>query len=205
MRQRLEVPVYYDFASSLCYVAHRAALRLAPDLETIGVGLRWTPLHLSFLLGIQVGAELLPARRENARRVAAELGVSVEVPTHWLDSRPVLEAALLADDADACTQNGIGATWRELVWSEIFEAKRPPPKREQVILLAREVGLEIDDASLERAGQRLETQTSDAAHAMVTGVPTFMLGEWPFGGIQQDETMRAVLRRFVARRGEGRM
>jgi hypothetical protein len=38
---------------------------------------------------------------------------------------------------------------------------------------------------------------------MVTGVPTFMLGRWPFGGIQQQDTMRMVLERFASRCREG--
>ena len=32
--------------------------------------------------------------------------------------------------------------------------------------------------------------------------PTFMLGEWPFGGIQQDDTMRMVLARFARKARE---
>ena len=34
----------------------------------------------------------------------------------------------------------------------------------------------------------------------VTGVPTFMLDRWAFGGIQSPETMRSILERWVSRR-----
>lgn len=33
----------------------------------------------------------------------------------------------------------------------------------------------------------------------VTGVPNFMPGQWPFGGIQTDETMLSLFERFIAK------
>ena len=35
-----------------------------------------------------------------------------------------------------------------------------------------------------------------------TGVPTFMLESWPFGGIQNEETMRSILTRFAVKQRE---
>ena len=34
----------------------------------------------------------------------------------------------------------------------------------------------------------------------MTGVPTFMLDEWPFGGIQEDRTMRALFARYARKK-----
>ena len=35
---------------------------------------------------------------------------------------------------------------------------------------------------------------------MVSGVPTFMLDSWPFGGIQEDDTMVSILTRYAERK-----
>ncbi len=199
MRQRLRVPVYYDFASSLCYVAHRIVGQLGPDLEELGIELVWTPLDLASLLGIRRGGLVEPRRRENAQRVARELGVAVHVPHRWMDSRNCLAASLLVEDGARQT------TWRERVWSEIYEANRPAETVEDIERLGRELGWSFDREVLADAGRRVAQLTFEAGQALVTGVPTFMLGEWPFGGIQELPTMRAILRRFVERRRAGLM
>ena len=65
----LRVRVHYDFASSLCYVAHRVMQRMAGELAEIGVTLAWTPLDLARLVGPhQAGAAIPDSRRENALR-----------------------------------------------------------------------------------------------------------------------------------------
>lgn len=198
-RQRLRVPVYYDFASSLCYVAHRVSGRLEADLTELEIELAWSPLDLASLLGIQRGAELLPARRENAARVAGELGVPVTVPRLWMDSRAALAAA------QALGETPQAATWRERVWSEVYEVGHPVESVDAVCTLAADLGFDLSPSDLAEATSGVERVTFEASQAMVTGVPTFMLGEWAFGGIQEDTTMRAILRRFAERRRDGRM
>ncbi len=199
MRQRLRVPVYYDFASTLCYVAHRVAARLAPDLDELGIDFVWTPLDLADLLGIQRGAELLPARRDNAARVASELGVDVSMPREWMDSRAALAVAVALGDTPR------GATWRERVWSEVYEVRHPLDEPDAVMALARGLDIELAPGELDASERALARITFEASSAMVTGVPTFMLGEWAFGGIQEEKTMKAVLRRFAERRRAGLM
>ena len=43
----LRVRVHYDFASTLCYVAHRALARLEGRISALGIELAWTPLDLA--------------------------------------------------------------------------------------------------------------------------------------------------------------
>jgi predicted DsbA family dithiol-disulfide isomerase len=74
---------------------------------------------------------------------------------------------------------------------------------EDVAALARHADIPIGHDAIAEARGRLETRTTLAAQEMVTGVPTFMLGRWPFGGIQQQDTMRMVLERFASRSREG--
>jgi predicted DsbA family dithiol-disulfide isomerase len=194
----LRVPVHYDFASTLCYVAHRVMARMAADLDALALELVWTPVDLARLVGLVRAGQAVPeVRRANAARVAAELDVAVTVPTTWADSRRLHAAALIAEDA------GRGPSWRERVWSALFEEGRDTEPEGSIDALARDLGLELPEAQLAGALAELDRRTERARHAMVTGVPTFMLGSWAFGGIQTEDTMRHVLRRHAQRAREG--
>ena len=191
----LRVRLDYDFASSLCYVAHRAMQRLSAKLAELSVVLDWSPIDLTLISGWRRGTELDPERRANLLRVSSELRVPLLIPRVWIDSRRAHAMALCL--ADAREQ-----TWREMVWSSIYEAGCWPTD-ETLDDLARELGLELDPARIARAAEELVARTRRAHAQEVTGVPNFMLGEWPFGGIQTDETMLSILGRFAARRRAG--
>ena len=62
---------------------------------------------------------------------------------------------------------------------------------------ARDLGVELEPRALARARDELEVRTRLAAEEDVTGVPTLMLDDFPFGGIQSRETTRLVLERWV--------
>jgi predicted DsbA family dithiol-disulfide isomerase len=195
----LRVRVHYDFASSLCYVAHRVMQRMEGALGELGVALAWTPLDLARLVGpYRAGAKISDSRRENALRVASELGVALSVPACWPDSRAANAAAFSAERA------GRGASWRERVFTAVFEERRLALGDDDVLALARELELPLDMRDLARGKSELEVKTELAREEQVSGVPTFMLGTWPFGGIQTEDTMQRVLERFVrkARAGE---
>jgi predicted DsbA family dithiol-disulfide isomerase len=183
------VPVHYDFASTLCYVAHRVMQRIAADLDGLGVALAWTPLDLAQLLGYRRGAPMPAERRANALRVAADLGVPLAVPATWRDSREWNAAALLAAEA------GCGSAFREAAWCALFEAADEPPLE----AVAARCGLALGRSALDAAVARLAEATERARAGEVAGVPTFVLDGWPLGGIQSESTMRAMLGRFAAR------
>lgn len=197
--QRLRVPVYYDFASTICYVAHRVMARLTPALEELQIDLIWSPVDLARLSRYQRGGTMSEASRANAARIAQELSVPVRIPSLWLDSRPLNSAAIAADAL------GSGEVWRERVWMTLFEEGRLLEDVEGVAALARQAEIPIGPQAIGEAQGELETRTSLAAQEMVTGVPTFMLGQWPFAGIQQPDTMRMVLERFASRARAGRL
>jgi predicted DsbA family dithiol-disulfide isomerase len=77
---------------------------------------------------------------------------------------------------------GIDLRWQPLdltritAWSrgDRFESSR----RENALRISRDLGVSLK----------------------MPGVPTFMLDEWPIGGIQEDATMRSFLRRWAARK-----
>jgi predicted DsbA family dithiol-disulfide isomerase len=194
---RLRVPTYYDFASTLCYVAHRVFAEMRPELESLGVELVWTPLDLADLCGWPRRAEVAPERLANAERVAAEHGVRVSPLRVWPDSRDANAVAL------ALAGGPQEPVWRERVWSAVFEERRALDAAGAVDLLARDVGVTCDSRRLDRARDELEFRTQIAAGEDVTGAPTLMLDEFPFGGIQSRETTRLVLERWARRKREG--
>ena len=190
----ITVPVWYDFASTLCYVTHRVMERMAPALAEQELILDWQPLDLTQLLGPYRRGEPMPEdRRTNARRVADDLGVAVEAPAVWHDSRSVGAAAI------ALAGTPHEESWRERVFTAFFEERLDAPGDDGVLAWFRDLGWTLAPDALSAGRERLSTRTEVAREAMVTGVPTFMLGEWPFGGIQTEETMEHVLRRYAAR------
>ena len=188
---RLEVPVHYDFASSLCYVAHRVMQRLTSELDALEIELVWSPVDLAQRMGRIRGAETPPAVRENVARVATELRVPLRIPRFWMDSRPALGAALLSERA------GRGAAFREAVWSSLYDDGRGNTSADASQRLATELGLAMDAAAHEAARHELQARTDAARAALVSGVPTFVFGAWPCGGIQTDDTMRRLFQRFA--------
>ena len=95
------------------------------------------------------------------------------------------------------------AAWRERAFSACFESGRPLDEPGLVAALAADAGLELAPEALEAARAELERRTERAAGDDVTGVPTFVLGRWPLGGIQDDATMRHLLARYAQRTRAG--
>jgi len=190
----LSVRVDYDFASSLCYVAHRAMERLREPIEALGIALSWSPLDLTAITGWRRGAEMDSTRRENVERVSRELSVPIRIPTTWQDSRTAHAVALTVPSLRE-------ATWRERVFTAVYEEGRLL-EAGTTRGLAAELGLEPTEEALTEGLERLEERTRQAHAQEVTGVPNFMLGAWPFGGIQSDETMLSILGRYARKERE---
>jgi 2-hydroxychromene-2-carboxylate isomerase len=191
VRDLLRVPVYYDFASTLCYVAHRLLGRLAEPIADLGIELEWRPLDLSRIVPRPRGLPLTEAARENAMRVARELGVPVRMPPRWLDSRPAAAAALAIDEPAR------RAAWRERVFTAAFEEGLDIGADGAVSGWLGALGLALPIAAIERGLGELEAETERARDAQVSGVPTFMLGGWPLGGIQDERTTLHLLGRWA--------
>lgn len=193
MTEPLRVPVYYDFASTLCYVAQRVTGRMADALAELAIELVWTPIDLATITGWLRGAEVDAMRRANALRVARDLRVEVRMPRLWADSRDAGAVAL------ALAGSSREASWRERIFSAIYEEGRSLDGREALVPLARDLGLDLAELLTPAALEGLVEETRRARELEVTGVPTFLLGEWPFGGIQEEATLRSLLSRWAAR------
>jgi len=198
MARELEVVVYYDFASTLCYVAHRVMERIADDLDAIDVALCWRPIDLTRLTGWYVGMPLEGVRRANALRVALELDVSVRMPAAWPDSRSAGAVSLGLAGSD------LEAAWRERVFSAVHEQGRSLDDPALLPALGRDLGLGTAGLADATALAALDAETERAREAEVSGVPTLLLGGWPIGGIQEAWVMRSLLERWAMRRRAAR-
>lgn len=192
--ERIEIPVYYDFASTICYVTHRVMERRAAELDDLGIALVWRPLDLARITGWPRGVEVEGPRRDNALRVADEFSVAVTMPTHWVDSRGAHAVALrLRGTASE-------PAWRERVWSAIFEEGRTLEEDDSLERLGVDLGLDVGPLATEQGLAELDLETRRAYEAGITGVPTFDLGGWFLSGLQDDDTTRKLLGRFVEKR-----
>jgi len=194
---RIEIPLYYDFASSLCHVAHRVMTRMAPVTDALGIALVWIPIDLAALLNWRRGHLVSGHRRDHVRAIADGLDVSLTIPPRWLDSRAWHALALHQLGLDRAHGTSTEPTLRERVFTRVFDESRPAEGAEATLEMASEFGFACDADAIERGLDDLESWTRHAADQMVSGVPTFMLGPWPFGGIQEDATMESIFRRWA--------
>lgn len=197
MSERSTITVHYDFASTICFVAHRVLERMGDDLEAMGIALDWRPLDLVGITGWRRGVMVEGPRRQNALRVAAELDVPVRMPTAWLDSRPAHAVALTLAGGPK------EVVWRERVWSAVFEEGRDIGAEGEVARLAGDLAIDVQALGNFRDFTPLEAETAAARAADVTGVPTFHVG-FPLGGIQEPRTMQLLFQRWIDRNRRNR-
>lgn len=195
----LEVFVYYDFASSLSYVAHRVLARIDVQLAAERVDLRWKAIDLTGVGNFQRGRLLDPARRESLLRVAAALEVEFDPPARWYDSRLAGEVAVVLDERiDRGLDRAIEREWREAAFVAYYE--QHSEVEELLRDFERRVPFPLGAAGDLAAGRRLAEVTRNAVEAGVEGVPTLMLDVFPLCGIHDEETMLGMIRRYARRR-----
>lgn len=192
--QRLRIPVFYDLASLICFVGHRVMGRMRAELDALELELVWTPIDLASITHWRRGAAIRGPGRDNALRVAAELGVEARMPACWMDSRRANAVALALAGSDR------EPSWRERVFTAVFEEGRSLDEPGLLDALGRDLGIPARAYCGDPELDRLEIVTDGARVRGVTGVPTFLLDEWPFGGIQHPDTMRSLLARWAAKR-----
>lgn len=181
------IRLYYDFASTLCYVAHRVLSEIDAQITGLGVELEWRPLDLTSIVPWNRGDSFAPEVRSTVKNTALTLGVDTEMPDPWLDSRPASQIAL------STTSSQNEARWRRAVFESIFE-QGVVELTPELLELAKQLtgpGSFSDDA--EQRFDLVEESTRDAVALGVTGVPTLLLDDTLFGGIYDGESMLSVL------------
>jgi predicted DsbA family dithiol-disulfide isomerase len=193
---RIVIPIYFDYASTLCYVAWRIVneLRQELDFEPLwkGVPIRWRN-HSS-----RPGNALGMLERAKIATVVAETGVQVAPPERWIDS----DAALIG--SELARQAGVFDQFHDAVFGAAFELGLDISNPGRLAGIAAAAGIEVeafrDGIQRRLTAPQLIENKSEADQFSALGYPTFMLGEFPLIGIQPKETMRLLLNRFLLQR-----
>jgi len=190
------IPIYFDYASTLCYVAWRivAELRQELDFEPLwkGVPIQWRN-HAS-----RPGNALGTVERAKIATVIAETGIEVTAPNSWIDS----EAALMG--SELARQAGVFDQFHDRVFRGAFELGLDISHPGRLAEISAAAGM--DTTAFRQALDRRLTapllieNKSEADRFSALGYPTFMLGEFPLIGIQPKPTMRLLLDRFLNHR-----
>ncbi len=206
----LEVFVYYDFASSLSYVAHRVLARIDGELAEERIELRWKAIDLTGIGRFQRGRLLDPERRRSLIEVSAALHVELDLPARWPDSRLAGEVAVTLDAAiDRGLDPAVEREWRQAAFAAFYEQVDAAPSRpadavehlfhdfERRGHFGRHGVASIDDLA---AGRRLAAATRSAVAVGVEGAPTLMFDAFPLCGIHDEATMLGMIQRYARRR-----
>lgn len=189
----VRVPIYYDYASSLCYVAKKVMEQLQNklEIELLWKGVQIARRHQGWKNGEMIGDEA----KGKIFRVARETGVTLHVPSHWLDSSYALEGAEFAKE------HGKFAEYHDAIFSAVFEAGKDIGDLPTLLRLSESIGLSPSELeTVLREGtftHRVQETEQDAHTFQVVGYPTFMLGAFPLIGIQPAETMRLLIQRYI--------
>ncbi len=193
---RVVIPIYFDYASTLCYIAWRIVRELEAELQ-------FTPLWKGVPIATRdsstrPGRALGMRERNKVIAVAAETGIAVMPPDTWLDSGPALQGAELAREA------GVFAAWHEAVFRAAFEERLDIGDMGVLAGLAMRAGIDperfSDAIRSGRMAPKIAEHKQEADNFSALGYPTFMLGDFPLIGIQPIETMRLLIGRFIAQR-----
>ena len=201
----LEVFVYYDFASSLSYVAHRVLARIDEELAEERIELRWKAIDLTGIGRFQRGRLLDAERRRSLIEVASALKVELDPPARKPDSRLAGEVALALDTAiDRGLDPAVEREWRQAAFAAFYEQVAAADAVEQLFRNFERRGhfgthgvASLDDLA---AGRRLAVATRSAAAAGVEGAPTLMFDAFPLCGIHDEATMLGMIQRYARRR-----
>lgn len=192
----VRIPIYFDYASTLCYIAWRIVSQLEAELgfEALwkGVPIAWRDFRA------KPGRVLSERERQKVLMVAAETGILVAPPPSWIDSGAALQGSELARDA------GAFRAYHDAVFRAAFDEGVDIARMDVLESIAERAGMDRTKfrAGLEsgRMEARLAEHKREAEEFSALGYPTFILGDFPMIGIQPIESMRLLLGRFIQQR-----
>jgi predicted DsbA family dithiol-disulfide isomerase len=195
---RLRIPIYFDYASTLCYIAWRI---VSPLEDELGFEALWKGVPIAARdFRARPGRVLGERERQKVLFVAAETGIRVAPPPRWIDSTAALQGSEIARDA------GNFAAYHDAVFRAAFEQGADIADAEVLDAIAERAGLDrvkfrgALDSDVMAA--RLAEHKREADEFSALGYPTFILGDFPMIGIQPIESMRLLLGRFIRQRAE---
>ena len=193
---KVVIPIYFDYASTLCYVAWRIVRELEGEL---GFTALWKGVPIALRdHGARPRNSLGPVERIKVMNVVAETGIQVAPPDRWIDSEAALQGSELAREA------GVFTSYHEAVFRAAFEERLEIARLDVLGEIAAAAGMDGErfrgDIVARRMAPRLVEHTREADRFSALGYPTFLLGDFPLTGIQPIDTMRMLLRRFMDQR-----
>jgi predicted DsbA family dithiol-disulfide isomerase len=188
--ERVIIPIYFDYASTLCYIAWRIVSELESEL---GFESLWKGVPISIRdFKARAGSELGPREFQKVIMVAAETGIRVAPPKTRINSDAALMGAELAREAKAFP------AYHAAVFCGAFDEGLDISNREVRMDRARFIA----DLQSERMASRISDNKREADGQSALGYPTFILGEFPLIGIQPIDTMRLIFSRYIRQREE---
>jgi predicted DsbA family dithiol-disulfide isomerase len=190
------IPIYFDYASTLCYVAWRIVSELEGELDFAPL---WKGVPIRLRNGrARPGEPLSTIERMKIMTALAETGVAVQPLDRWIDSAAALEGAELAHEAGALP------AYHARVFREVFEQREDIASVDCLTRIAGECGLDPAifraDLAAHRMAPRIAANREEADRVSALGYPAFILGDFPLIGIQPIASMRLLLRRFIDQR-----
>ena len=195
---RIRIPIYFDYASTLCYIAWRIVTPLEDEL---GFEALWKGVPIAARdHRAKPGRVLGERERQKVLFVAAETGIRVAPPPNWIDSTLALQGSEVARDA------GVFRAYHDAVFRSAFDEGADIADRGVLESIAARAA--IDRARFREAldsgtmAERIDRHKREADEFSALGYPTFILGDFPMIGIQPIESMRLLLGRFLRQRAE---
>lgn len=130
---------------------------------------------------------------ERIGAMGAAAGVEMKAPHTLANSMLALQAGEFAAEA------GVAEAFEDRVFRAYFSEGLNIGKRDVLLDLGAEVGL--DRAALGEAldsgkyAMRIKNHAQAASQRGISGMPTFLIGDWPLVGAQSEDVMRRVLQR----------
>lgn len=188
----ITLKVYYDYASSICYIGYRVLERLSKELS---VQWRWKGVEI-FPGGNSAWSDPRNRQRMTAKvqRIAEETDVELKLPRHWINSRPALEGAEFAKE------EGKFPDYHRAVFEACFQQKRDIGKVAVLREISEEIGLDseglLNCLHNRRKAGIIHQNGQEARREGATGFPAVMLGSFPLIGAHPYETMKLHLERY---------
>lgn len=193
---RLRIPIFFDYASTLCYIAWRIVTPLEQEL---GFEALWKGVPIASRdFGAKPGRVLGERERQKVLLVAAETGIRVVPPPSWIDSTLALQGSEVARDA------GVFSAYHGAVFRAAFDEGANIADRDVLDAIAQRSGIDRsrfrDALNSGAMAERIEQHEREADEFSALGYPTFILGDFPMIGIQPIDSMRMLLGRFIRQR-----
>ena len=200
----LKITMFSDFICPFCYIGFEVIQKLKREFR---IDLEWRSFEIHPEWPADgIAAEKLRSAGDMDTRKAAwsrivsmadSEGLVINTPALLINSHKALLLAEFAKD------RGRSDEFDGRVYRAYFVDGANIGDNAVLTQLAADAGLDRDEALAALGSQNYETRLKNnalAAHQrQITGVPTFMFGEYPVVGAQTSDVMRMIIRRASER------